>query len=121
MAALELAMIGSHKVVISGKGCNLSGTVRTSQVWMLKASNWHYTGHRMWQMLWRWAKRRHPNKPSKWIKARYFKDDGYWTFHEGNAQRCRDSAIPITRYVKVTGGASPRDPKQRGYWTQRKK
>lgn len=80
-----------------------------------------YTGHRMWQMLWRWAKRRHPNKPSKWIKARYFKDDGYWTFHEGNAQLCRDSAIPITRYVKVTGGASPMDPKQRGYWTQRKK
>jgi RNA-directed DNA polymerase len=28
-----------------------------------------YADHRVWQMLWRWAKRRHPNKPSKWIKA----------------------------------------------------
>lgn len=80
-----------------------------------------YTGHRMWQMLWRWAKRRHPNKPRKWVKARYFRADGYWTFHEGNAQLCRQSAISITRYVKVTGRASPMDPKQRGYWTQRKK
>ena len=80
-----------------------------------------YADHRVWQMLWRWAKRRHPNKPSKWIKARYFKADGYWTFHEGDAQLCRHSAIPITRYVKVTGRSSPMNPDQRAYWVQRKK
>ena len=80
-----------------------------------------YADHRVWQMLWRWAKRRHPNKPSKWVKARYFKADGYWTFHESNAQLGRHSAIPITRYVKVTGRSSPMNPDQHAYWVQRKK
>src|SRR5947208_3391483 len=39
--------------------------------------------HRQWQMLWRWAKRRHPGKPSRWVKRRYFRNDGYWTFYAG--------------------------------------
>jgi Group II intron, maturase-specific domain len=32
--------------------------------------------HAQWQMLWSWAKRRHPNKRSKWVQARYFRSDG---------------------------------------------
>ncbi|MFZ4874848.1 group II intron maturase-specific domain-containing protein [Janthinobacterium sp. Mn2066] len=30
-------------------------------------------GHQIWQALWRWACRRHPNKGKKWIKKRYFR------------------------------------------------
>ena len=26
----------------------------------------------LWRRLWRWAKRRHPNKPSAWVKTKYF-------------------------------------------------
>ena len=33
--------------------------------------------HRTWEMLWRWAKRRHPNKSKKWIV------DKYWKTHRG--------------------------------------
>ena len=29
--------------------------------------------HLIWQALWRWARRRHPNKGERWIKARYFR------------------------------------------------
>ena len=41
-----------------------------------------YIHHRIWQYLWRWAKRRHPNKNSKWIRKRYFKTikGNRWTF-----------------------------------------
>jgi RNA-directed DNA polymerase len=28
-----------------------------------------------WHMLWNWAKRRHPNKGSRWVKARYFREN----------------------------------------------
>jgi RNA-directed DNA polymerase len=28
--------------------------------------------HQIWQALWRWACRRHPNKGKRWIKQRYF-------------------------------------------------
>ena len=66
--------------------------------------------HAQWQMLWNWAKRRHPNKSSKWVKARYFRSDGYWTFQEGKAELVKPDATPITRFTKVTGRNSPYDP-----------
>src|SRR5713101_298372 len=59
--------------------------------------------HAQWQMLWNWAKRRHPNKSSQWVKARYFRDDGYWTFQEEEAELVKPDKTPITRYTKVTG------------------
>jgi RNA-directed DNA polymerase len=77
--------------------------------------------HRMWEMLWVWAKRRHPNKPAKWVKQRYFRNDGLWTFFEGNAQLLRRSATPITRFTKVEGRSSPFDPTMRDYWQNRRK
>ena len=77
--------------------------------------------HRVWEMTRTWAKRRHPNKPSKWVKARYFKDDGYWTFTDGAATLYRHNATPITRFIKVTGRSTPMDPTQRAYWEDRKK
>ena len=72
-------------------------------------------------MLWVWAKRRHPNKRSKWVKTRYFRSDGYWTFQEGEAELVKPDATPITRFTKVTGRNSPYDPKLKEYWTERKK
>ncbi len=41
-----------------------------------------YINHRTWQYLWRWAKRRHPNKSKKWVKSKYFrkKGDRDWIF-----------------------------------------
>lgn len=33
--------------------------------------------HRIWEMLWKWAKRRHPNKSKHWIV------DRYWKTHKG--------------------------------------
>jgi RNA-directed DNA polymerase len=77
--------------------------------------------HAQWHMLWMWAKRRHPNKRSKWVKARYFQNDGYWTFREGKAELVKPDATPITRFTKVTGKSSPYDPALRQYWKERKK
>jgi RNA-directed DNA polymerase len=77
--------------------------------------------HAQWQMLWRWAKRRHPTKGSKWVKARYFRNDSYWTFYEGKAELVKPDVTPITRFTKVTGKNSPYDPTLRQYWVERKK
>ena len=72
-------------------------------------------------MLWVWAKRRHPNKSSKWVKTRYFRSDGYWTFHEGKAELVKPDQTPITRFTKITGRNSPYDPALKEYWIERKK
>ena len=77
--------------------------------------------HAHWHMLWVWAKRRHPKKGRRWVKARYFKSDGYWTFHAEKAELVKPDTTPITRFVKVIGRSSPYDPALRGYWTERKK
>ena len=38
--------------------------------------------HRVWEMLWKWAKRRHPNKSKSWIVNKYWKNykGRKWTF-----------------------------------------
>lgn len=77
--------------------------------------------HRQWQMLWRWAKRRHPNKSSRWVQRRYFRNDGWWTFHEGKVELVKPDATPITRFVKVSGRSSPYDPTLQAYWQERAK
>jgi len=77
--------------------------------------------HAQWHMLWTWAKRRHPNKSRKWVKARYFRDDGYWTFKEDTAELVKPDKTPITRFTKVTGKHSPYDPALRQYWHERRK
>lgn len=89
-----------------------------------------YISHRVWQYLWRWAKRRHPNKNTKWVRRRYFKtiNGNKWTFATITSDRQGDSKVlnlyqiaytPIERHVKVKGDASPDDPSLREYWEKR--
>jgi len=89
-----------------------------------------YIHHRIWQYLWRWAKRRHPNKNSKWIRKRYFKTikGNRWTFACTTSDRQgRDKELvlyqiastAIERHTKVKGDASPDDPSLREYWDKR--
>ncbi len=82
-------------------------------------ATYSYVGHRQWQMLWSWARRRHPNKGLGWIKRRYFRADGYWTFYSKDVELVRITATPIRRFVKVSGRNSPFDPQLRAYWQAR--
>jgi RNA-directed DNA polymerase len=77
--------------------------------------------HHLWWLTWRWAVHRHPNKPRKWIKRRYFGKfnkfrDDHWVFGEradGKARHLvRFSWTPIVRHrlvrlvaIEVAGGS----------------
>jgi RNA-directed DNA polymerase len=89
-----------------------------------------YIKSRVWQYLWRWAKRRHPNKNTKWVYRRYFKtiNGNKWTFATKTSDRRGNEKdlilypiayTPIERHVKVKGEASPDDPSLREYWEKR--
>src|SRR5271163_64053 len=41
-----------------------------------------YVDHRIFQMVWRWCRRRHPQKGRKWLRTIYFPPDGHrhWVF-----------------------------------------
>lgn len=48
-----------------------------------------YISSRVWWYLWKWAKRRHPNKSQKWIKKKYFRSVGKrkWVFFYESTDR----------------------------------
>lgn len=75
--------------------------------------------HLLWQKLWAWAKRRHPDKSATWLKNKYFNQA--WLLHAEKAVLLRYSATPITRHVKVRGKASPFNATQKEYWQARKR
>jgi len=70
----------------------------------------------LWQRLWRWASRRHPNKTATWVKKKYFpnvKGTRNWVLNNGKYILNRHSDVPIMRHIKVKGDKSPYD----GDWT----
>lgn len=66
--------------------------------------------HEIWQKLWRWAKRRHPNKRKNWIKAHYFPRIGNrsWAFatKDKKAILIYAADTKITRHIKIQSGRS---------------
>jgi RNA-directed DNA polymerase len=86
--------------------------------------------HAIFGSLWQWAKRRHPHKSLRWIKAKYFGHRGErnWVFHgttnglDGQprlVQLFYASDVPIKRHIKVRGAANPYDPQWEGYFERR--
>jgi RNA-directed DNA polymerase len=81
--------------------------------------------HAIFQLLWHWAKRRHPRKGRRWVKARYFQThaDRTWVFHgavNGREHRLfRANDVPIQRHIKVRADANPFDPTWDRYFAQR--
>ena len=67
------------------------------------------TDHILYEMLWCWAKRRHPKKNRKWITANYWYSKGLrnWVFSTKNAELIRLGEVPIIRHTKVRMSANP--------------
>ncbi len=79
----------------------------------------------IWKMTWQWAVRRHPNKPLKWIKSKYFQRKGFsnWVFCEkgGKLQLLRMSSTPIRRHSKIKANSNPYDLQWYEYFAKRSK
>jgi RNA-directed DNA polymerase len=86
--------------------------------------------HAIFCVLWRWAKRRHPKKPTKWIKKKYFTsiEGQNWVFHgeilghKGTVQPIRllkAKSVAIERHAKIQSDANPYDPAWETYFEKR--
>jgi RNA-directed DNA polymerase len=84
----------------------------------------------LFRRVWRWARRRHPNKSWRWVKARYFTrragrdwvftgriSDAQGKYHP--VQLLSVGAIRIRRHIKVRGQANPYDPQWESYFEER--
>ena len=88
--------------------------------------------YEVWRHLWRWARRRHPNKPKRWVKERYFHTIGRRTsvFAADTGNRTPEgtpvltslvyaSDTKIRRHVKTRRLANPFDPLWNPYFLER--
>ena len=86
----------------------------------------------IWQALWRWARRRHPNKSAYWVKDRYFisERNRSWVFAADIGETLENgkpawvrlrqaSNVPIQRHIKVKVDANPFDPQWETYFEGR--
>ncbi len=90
-----------------------------------------FVDHAIWQALWRWAVRKHPTKPKRWVKNKYFpaREGRQWNF-SGSLARADGSRetvvlikaadLPIRRHVLVKGQANPFDPQWNDYYRDRR-
>jgi RNA-directed DNA polymerase len=89
--------------------------------------------------LWKWAKKRHRNKGSRWIKVKYFRSKGLrnWIFSarlprkdpqrslfpessEEYLDLVSASQVPIRRHIKVRANARLYDPEHADYFRRRR-
>jgi RNA-directed DNA polymerase len=86
--------------------------------------------HAIFEMLWRWTKRRHPNKGRHWVKRRYFHEVGSrnWVFsgeiegRKGEMLTIRlmeARKVSIRRHRLIKAEANPYDPDWEAYFDQR--
>lgn len=84
----------------------------------------------IYQALWNWAKRRHPNKPGWWIRKTYYHTIGgrHWAFcgeeHGKDGKPIKTwlfkaTQVPIRRHTKIKGAANPYDPAWEPYFEHR--
>ena len=82
----------------------------------------------LWRLAWKWARFSHPNKPRRWIIARYFgmfnpARQDKWVFgsRDTGFYLRKFAWTKIVRHRMVAGRASPDDPALTGYWEQRRR
>ncbi len=82
--------------------------------------------HLIWNKLWSWGKRRHPNKGNKWVARKYWRTIGTqnWVFttpHKGKnpLKLLKHEEFPAgNQWIKVEGSRSPYDGDS-NYWSTR--
>lgn len=85
-----------------------------------------YVDNRIWNMLWKWALKRHRNKSKGWVKQRYFQvyKGRDWIFTASNkdsdvARIFHATNISIKRHIKIRSQANPFDATQEMYFEKR--
>lgn len=94
-----------------------------------------YVDSHIYHSLWRWMRRRHPNKSKKWMFKKYWTiNSGSWTIsvkvvNKGSKaarnfnrhyKLIKASSIKIKRHVKIRGYANPFDNEYEDYFRNRR-
>lgn len=89
-----------------------------------------HVDHHIFQSVWRWARRRHPNKRKTWVYDRYYRSQAgrKWIFSTGSRNRqgqtyildlAHASSIGTRRHIKIRARATYFDPAYAEYFRSR--
>jgi RNA-directed DNA polymerase len=89
-----------------------------------------YVDSHIFNSIWQWCCRRHPNKNRRWIKNKYFASIGNrnWVFsatyknHDGERKTnnlIKAVHVPIRRHIKIRAVATPYDKEYQAYFAAR--
>jgi len=133
-------LVKVRKVLKKHKTAKQENVIRTLNPIIRGWANYHrhvvakeifkWVDYQIWQKLWQWCKRRHPNKGRRWIKDRYFHKIGYqnWVFavkrklSDGTTDDKKlysAARTPIRRHVKIKAEAQPYDMAWELYFEER--
>jgi len=101
-----------------------------SQRHLVSSRAFRYVDKRIFETLWQWAKRRHPQKGRHWVRRKYLRIEPFqqWAFTApqrnrdgtwGSLDLFRASSVSIRRHVKIRAGATEFDPAYEEYFYQR--
>lgn len=86
-----------------------------------------YVNYGIAKSLYRWCRRRHPNKNIRWTQNKYYRTKGVnnWTFSvklpKGYYDIVNASDVTIVRHIKIRGAANPYDPQFTRYFKERER
>lgn len=95
----------------------------------VSAKTFSQLDHCVFEALWRWCKRRHPQKRATWVRKKYFctigRDNWVFASNAKNADGNRltlvkAKSISIRRHVKIKSDANPYDPHYAEYFANRR-
>jgi RNA-directed DNA polymerase len=131
---------GIRKTIRAARGMSAADLIRKLNPAIRGWANYHRhvvstrtfarVDHHIFFSLWQWARRRHPNKNTRWRKQKYFasRRGRDWSFF---GETCDDQGqpiqlwlrharrTPIQRHVKVKADANPYDPAYEAYFETR--
>jgi RNA-directed DNA polymerase len=96
------------------------------------ARTFAYVDDRIYRMLRRWCKKRHPQQSWKWIKKKYFRAHGHrhWIFSdvmldkkgkERLVQLMKAQDVPFRRHILIRTAVNPYDPQWEAYLEDRQR
>jgi len=93
---------------------------------IVASKTFSYVDGQIWNLLWKWALKRHRNKSKGWVKQKYFQmyKGRDWVFttsnKEGDVARIfHATTIQIKRHIKIRSQANPFDATQEMYFEKR--
>jgi RNA-directed DNA polymerase len=131
---------GIRKTIRAARGMSAADLIRKLNPAIRGWANYHRhvvstrtfarVDYHIFSSLWQWARRRHPNKNTRWRKQKYFasRRGRDWSFF---GETCDDQGqpiqvwlrptrrTPIQRHVKVKADANPYDPAYEAYFEKR--